>query len=420
MGVLFAFVYSVMVLPALMAMLPVRVKVKAEEAKPEMMDRLAAWVIQNRKPLLIGGMAVMAIMTFFITRNELDDKFVEYFDRSTEFRQSADFTMENLTGVYTVEYSIGADGPSGISEPTYQQKLDEFTIWWLAQPHVLHVNTFSDVMKRVNRSMNGDDPASYVVPDNRQLAAQLLLLYGNSLPRGFGLDNQINVDESSTRFIVTLGNLSARELRGIAQEGERWLESNAPEYMWSIGVSPSIMFSYISERNIKSMLTGTTVALVLISGILIVALRSFRLGIISLLPNLAPAAISFGIWGLLVGRIGLSLSVVTAMSLGIVVDDTVHFLSKYARARREKGLDAQAAVRYAFSSVGMALLITSIILVIGFSILSLSSFELNKGLGRLTAIVIVVALTADFFILPPLLMALGNTRIGLKKEKGPT
>jgi predicted RND superfamily exporter protein len=94
------------------------------------------------------------------------------------------------------------------------------------------------------------------------------------------------------------------------------------------------------------------------------------------------------------------------MTLGIVVDDTVHFLSKYLRARRELNLNSEEAVKYAFSTVGTALLVTSIVLIAGFCILSLSSFKLNSEMGIVTAITISFALIADFLLLPPILMKL--------------
>ena len=172
-----------------------------------------------------------------------------------------------------------------------------------------------------------------------------------------------------------------------------------------------MMFAHIGKRNIISMLIGTTLALIGISLILIFALRSIKIGLLSLIPNLIPAAMGFGLWGLLVGEVGLSLSIVAGMTLGIVVDDTVHFLSKYLRARREKGLDAEEAVRYAFRNVGMALFTTSTVLVVGFMVLSLSSFELNAGMGLLTAIVITFALLADFLLLPPILMLFDKKKI---------
>ena len=172
------------------------------------------------------------------------------------------------------------------------------------------------------------------------------------------------------------------------------------------GASPSIMFSHIGARNIRSMLTGTTLALLLISFILVIALRSLRIGLISIVPNLVPAGMAFGLWGLLVGQVGLALSVVAGMTLGIVVDDTVHFLSKYLRARREEGLSSEDAVRYAFHTVGTALWTTSVVLIAGFLVLTRSPFELNSGMGLLTAITIGLALFADFLLLPTMLMTL--------------
>ena len=147
-------------------------------------------------------------------------------------------------------------------------------------------------------------------------------------------------------------------------------------------------------------------ALVLISLVLVAALRSVRIGLVSLVPNLFPAAMAFGLWGYAVGNVGLAIAVVATMTLGIVVDDTVHFLSKYLRARREHGMDAVAATRFAFNTVGMALWVTSACLVAGFLIMALSGFKPNAELGLMSAITIAFALAADFLFLPPLLMKL--------------
>jgi uncharacterized protein len=193
----------------------------------------------------------------------------------------------------------------------------------------------------------------------------------------------------------------------LEEQAQQWLRDHAPASMQAHGASPTIMFSHIGERNIRSMLTGTTVALLLISLVLIFALRSLKIGLVSMIPNLVPAAMAFGLWGLLVGQVGLALSVVTGMTLGIVVDDTVHFLSKYLRARREVGLNAPDAVRYAFAHrrawpCGPPRRCWWS----GFLVLAQSAFELNAGMGLLTAITISFALAADFLLLPPLLMKL--------------
>ncbi len=168
--------------------------------------------------------------------------------------------------------------------------------------------------------------------------------------------------------------------------------------------SPSLMFAHIGERNVVSMLGGTAIALVLISILLIFALKSFRIGVVSLIPNMVPALIAFGVWGIFVSQIGMSLAIVAGMTLGIVVDDSVHFLSKYLRARREKNLDPTEAVRYAFSQVGKALVVTTIVLAAGFSVLTFSTFTMNSDMGILTAVTIVIALITDFLLLPAILI----------------
>jgi uncharacterized protein len=268
------------------------------------------------------------------------------------------------------------------------------------------VNVITDIFKRLNRNMHGDDDSWYKLPEQRDLAAQYLLLYEMSLPYGLDLNNQINVDKSATRMTVMLYNSSTTQMLGLEDRAQQWLKDNVPENMHTVGASPAIMFSHIGFRNIRAMLMGTTVALILISLVLIVALKSIRIGLISLIPNLVPAGMAFGLWGITVGQVGLALSVVTGMTLGIVVDDTVHFLSKYLRARREKGLNAEDATRYAFRTVGLALVATSVVLALGFMVLTLSAFSLNADMGLMTAATIVFALIADFILLPPLLMAL--------------
>jgi predicted RND superfamily exporter protein len=268
------------------------------------------------------------------------------------------------------------------------------------------VNSITDILKRLNKNMHADQADWYRLPQARDLSAQYLLLYEMSLPFGLDLNNQINVDKSSTRFVVTLEILSTNEMLALEQRAKNWLEKNTQHITSSIGSGPSIMFAHIGKRNIKSMLIGTTVALILISLVLILAFRSIKMGLISMIPNLIPAAMGFGLWGILVGEVGLALAVVTGMTLGIVVDDTVHLMSKYLRARREQNLDTFDSIRYAFKTVGRALIITSVVLVAGFLVLAFSSFKLNSGMGLLTAIIIALAIVADFFLLPPLLMKL--------------
>lgn len=406
-GVAGAFVYSVFMLPALISILPVRVTVvEGAGTQTRWIDRLGDFVVEKRNPLLVGSAATIVVIGALVPLNELNDDFVDYFDERIEFRNATDFTTQNLTGIYQVEYSISSGESDGISDPEYLDALDRFQRWFEEQPAVVHVNAFSEVMRSLNESMNYDDPAFYRVPESRELAAQYLLLYELSLPYGLDLNNQINVDKSATRFVVTTDNITSVQMRELAESGTTWLEENAPPEMVSIPASTALMFAYVSERNIKGMLIGTTLAFFLVSFVLVLALRSPKFGALSLIPNMVPAILAFGLWGLFVGRVNIALSVVVAMTIGIVVDDTVHFLSKYLRGRREQNLAPDDAVRYAFSTVGMALVFTTLVLASGFAVLSYSAFDLNAGMGKLTAVTIVLALVADFLFLPPLLMRL--------------
>ncbi|WP_126453695.1 efflux RND transporter permease subunit [Sulfuriflexus mobilis] len=399
-----SFFLSITFLPALMAILPVRVP------KPKLDDnsamlRLAEFVIRRRTSLLIGMSLIVLTLGSFLPRNNLGENFVEYFDKSIPFRTASDFVSDNLGGMYRIDYSVKSYGPGGISAPQFLNRLEAFSNWYQQQPEVIHVSTLTDTMKRLNKNMHADSEDFYILPGERNLSAQYLLLYEMSLPYGLDLNNQINVDKSATRMSVTIKNINTTKILALEERAQAWLQQNGAEIQ-SDGSSTTIMFSHIGKRNIKSMIIGTTVALVLISFILIFALRSIKIGLISLVPNLVPATMGFGLWGLMVSEINVGLSIVTGMTLGIVVDDTVHFLSKYLRARREKGLDVEQAVRYAFSTVGTALWVTSAVLISGFMILTLSTFKLNSDMGLLTSIVIAFALIADFLFLPALLMKL--------------
>ena len=403
-GVMAAFFFSIFLLPALATLLPSRMKPQQDETKTlKLMNGLAEWVLSHQKVLLISVGAVALVLIALIPRNELNDVFVKYFDKRIEFRADTDFISDNLTGIYNIEYSIETKNSGDIANPQVLADIKKFTDWMSEQPEVIHVNTVTDTFTRLNKNMHGDDPNYHKLPESRELAAQYLLLYEMSLPFGLDLNNQIDIDKKSTRITVTMKTLSSKEVLAIENRADQWMTDNIPE-LKAVGVSPTVMFAHIGMKNIISMLSGTTIALVLISLILMFALGSWRYGLLSLIPNLIPAGMAFGVWAIIDGEIGMALSVVTAMTLGIVVDDTIHFLSKYRRARVEQGLSAEDSVRYAFSTVGVALLVTSTALVAGFLVLATSSFKLNSGMGLLTAIVIAIALVVDFLLLPPLLI----------------
>ena len=401
-GVMIALVLSLTFLPAFLALTPSRI-IPGQARSRLVMEAFAEFLIAHRRRVFLATAAVITVLVIGIERITLDDNFNTYFGERFEVRKAGDFAESNLIGSNYLAYSLPAGGSNAIAEPAYLAGLEKLAIWFRRQPEVKHVSTFSDIMKMLNQKLNGDNPEQYRVPQNRETAAQYLLLYELSLPQGFDLNDRVDIAKSSTRFTVSVKNISSIELQELAGRAQAWMSANTLS-LRSPATGITIVYANLAERNIRAMLLGTIIALTLISFVLIFALRSLKMGLISLVPNLIPAAIAFGMWGYINGEVGLAISVVMTMTLGIVVDDTVHFLSKYLRARREHHMSSSMACLFAFGTVGPALWITSLALFAGFCVLGLSGFKLNSEMGLLNATVIAVALLADFLFLPPLLM----------------
>jgi predicted RND superfamily exporter protein len=392
-GVVGAWFFSVFLLPALIMSLPFKVKENAND-EHSWTQVLANWVIKYSKKVLLLSIIIMGSCIAFLPQNELNDVWVEYFDTSMRQRQSADFTRERLTGLGNISFIVSAKEGASVTDPAYLAGLEKAAVWLRQQPEIQHVLSFSDVMKRLNKNLYGDAEEQY------------LLLYEMSLPFGLDLNNQIDINKNKTRLMGALVKTSTSELLDLQNRAIDWFAINIPNLDFSHGASSDVMFAHIGQSNIRSMLEGTFIALIIISIVLGISLRSAYYGVVSLLPNILPSLVAFGIWGMTVGQIGIGLSVVFGMTLGIVVDYTVHFLSKFLRAKHENNLSTENAIRYAFSSVGVALLVTTFILFANFAVLAISDFSMNADMGLMTAVTIVVALLVDFFFLPPLLLFL--------------
>ena len=407
-GVLIACVFSLTLLPAILRLMPL--KAVARNRGDFGMSWLADRVINHYRPLLIVGTLTLILFASLASRNEINDVASEYFSPATEFRQATLTQEDKLSGAMSIDWALYSENEGGINDPQFLQFLDNFAVWLRQQPEVDHVSSLSDTYKRLNKNMHGDDQEWYRLPTDRELAAQYLLLYEMSLPYGLDLNNQIDIDKSAVRITSILQNLGSREIVALEQKAQQWVRDQGTDYRVT-GASPGLMFAHIGEQNMYSMLYSMLIAVIIISLLMIFALRSARLGMISLIPNLLPAVVGFGFWSMISGEINLGLSIVSSMTLGIVVDDSVHFLSKYKRAR-DDGRDTQAAIRYAYISVGRALVITTVVLVVGFSVLSFSSFRLNSDMGTATALIIFMALVIDFLFLPPLLLWLDRDKKG--------
>ena len=402
-GISAAYVLSVTAFPAMVLLLPAS-RATTSALHSFSIDRFIRFVVRRRTVLLWSGIALTVVTALAIPRNELDDEFLKYFDRSVPFRVDNDFITAHLTGVYQIEYSINAAGPEGATDPGYLSTLDAFKRWFSAQPDVWHVDSITDVLKRLNKNLHRDNPAYDRLPQTREEAAQYLLLYGMSLPVGLDLNDRINVDKSATRFVVTLHTISANKMLALEQRADEWLKANAPAYMRALGTGPAIIFAHIGASSIQSGVYQELAAMGIISALMMLITRSLRIGSLTMVPNVVPAAMAFGVWGVINGRVNMALSTVVGMTLGIVVDDTIHLLHRYLHARRDGSATPTQAIQYALSEVGVAVAITSSVLIAGFLVLTLSPFVMNWGMGLLTAITLVFAMVVEFLMLPGLLL----------------
>ena len=382
-GSLCAFVFSVTLLPAFLSYMPMHVR-PVREGKIDYIDHLGRFVVSRRMILLCSFGVLAVALTAGISRIELNENSLELLDDSYEFRRSTDFVSDNFGGLESFEYSLSAGEAGGITDVEYLKQVDAFSEWYRAQPEVAHVFGIADIMKRLNKNLNGDDPAFYSIPDNSELAAQYLLLYEFSLPVGLDLNNLIDVERSATRLTVVLKSLSSREKLELDERAQDWLRQNAPS-LETAATGVATVGAHSIQRNIEKMLIGTIIAMGIVSLLLVFIFRSVRLGLISLIPNFVPAAMAMGLWGYAVGEIGVAASVVTAIAFGIIVDDTIHFMTKYIRARKS-GESPSDSVQSAFRSVGKALVATTVVFALGFMVFGASDMTTNQALGLLVGI----------------------------------
>ena len=411
LGVVVAFVLSILLLPPMLLLLPIK---RRENTQGGLIDNwmnyLGAAVVNQYKPLLVISIAFSAFMLYLAPQNVMNDKFTENVKLPNEFRHDNKQIDDYFGGLYTVEFIVGAKGEGGIAEPEYLENLEKFTQWLRAQPEVRNVQSYTDLIKRLNRNMHGDDSAYYRLPSSREEAAQYQLLYEMSQPFGADMSNTIRLDKGATRMIASLPSTDTTDMIALQQRAQQWQKDNMPAYMYYSGESLAVMWGYLGQEAIVDGLKGALLALVLISLTLAIVFKSIKYGLISLIPNLLPAGVGYGIWYLINGELSMGQMLVLSITIGIVVDDTVHFLTKYLRGRNELKLNSEKAVRYAFRQVGPALWITTAVLVIGFAMLLTSGFIPNSMLGLLTMFILISAISLDFFLLPPLLMLLDKKK----------
>ena len=412
-GVMGALWVSVTILPGLILLLPFKSNARTATGLP--MTGLANFVTQHHNRIFWASLILILVTISFVPRMALNDDPTNYFSSAVPLTRAIDVVEKKLSGTQSLHYSIDAGQSQGVVNPQFLDEVAKFVDWLRTQPEVANVEAFTDTLKRLNQVLHDDDPDWHRLPDSRAMASQYLLLYEISVPYGLDVTHQVNSNKSALKVSVVLKNQKSLGLIAFEERVRQWMETNTPQIV-TRGAGQSISFAHIGLRNIDSMLSGSLFAIVVISLCMIVAFRSVKYGMLSFLPNLFPALVILGIWSAVAGEVNIAASVVFSLTLGIVVDDSTHFLVRYREARSLKNLSAVQAIHYTFTTVGSALVSTSIVLGAGFLILANSDFAVNSTSGLLVALTIAVAIVLDLLFLPALLIKFDDWLIDSDKQ----
>lgn len=400
-GVLFAFLSTFTVLPAVALLFPTRFA-NSTFTMAHLMRRMSHWVIGTSRSLLFIILGISVLLLMCIPNLKLNDDISEYFDPSLAIYDSIQFARNNTNGVQYILYSMDSGQENGVYQPEFLQKVEQFSGWLRSQPDVSGVSSYVDTLKKIHRSMNEDDAAYYAIPDNASLIAQYHLLYEMSLPPGMDLTRDLSHDHSALKLTVNVRDSDNQTLIDLEKRIEHWLDQHHPE-LSNQGSSQLLMFAHMGTNIIRSMVDGSLFTLIFVSLFMIIGLRSIKFGLLSIIPNLIPPIVVYGIWAITVGQVNHAAAMTFSICLGLVVDDTIHFISKYLGARRS-GLSPNESVESSFVHSGSAIVITSITLTCGVLLLSLSNFTVNDTMSLMLAGIIMTALIFDLIFLPSLLL----------------
>lgn len=375
--------------------------------------------VQLPMKIVLLALAIIAILCLQASRNSVDDHLLHYLDDSVPIRTAVETFAHQLGGFDRIGWSFTAT--ESINDPEYISQLQNFTDHLRSLPQVVSVISYADVMQEIDAILRSDLTTGV----SRDLYAQYQLIYIMGLDNPQQLNDLINLTGTATRVYATFIPIESQALMQLNASIQQWLAENAP-LLRHPGGSVSLLFNEIGLENSRSMMQGNLIMILCISLFLMALFRSVKLGFIALFPNVLPALLVLGLWGWFDGEVNLAVAAIFCLTLGIVVDDTVHLICKY-QACKAMSLHSQSrasivAMQTALNRVASPIAMTSIILIGGFSILMLSNLLINWTLGLMISLTIGVALLFDLFLLPSLIVKLdgANSDQALTSSKANT
>jgi predicted RND superfamily exporter protein len=401
-GVFLAFIFTVLLLAPIVSYFNVK-QSKNINFQKNIARKLGRFSIKNYKRLLVIVPVISCFLMAFIPLNKTNDNPLEFYsERYTTSAADSKWISQRIGGTFPVSYELNSQGI--VSDPEFLREVDKFSEWLASNKEVLHVSSLSKIMKNLNKTLHGKQEEWNIIPTEPDLSAQYLFFYEMSLPYGLDLTNSISQNKESIKLVASLKELGSLEYREFAKRVENYASQNMPEDMVSIGTGTRPIFAFMSNMLITQLIYALGIGIVLITATIILFFRSLRYGMLTSVTNLLPIGVAFGIWAIVSGEISMLVGIGMGTTLGIIVDFTVHFLSKYLQARRQKNLSAEEAVEYAFETVGFALIITSFSLILGFLVLLQAFFIPIHGFVLFSSIAFLSALIIDLLLFPALLI----------------
>ena len=402
-GIGFAFIFTIFFIAPIVSFFEVKTASKVTE-QTRFSTSVGSFILKNGNKLIFSITSISFLILLCIPMNELDENPTQmYAEGFTSFSSDTLWLDEKLSVTFPVNF-LATNEEGQVSDPDFLKILDKFSVWLEEREQVNHVTSLANNMKNLNKSMHGDDPEWKKIPENADLSAQYLFFYEMSLPMGLDLNSSISQDRKSTKISATLKDMSANEFKEFNNEVLGYLRQNNLENMISEPSSFRVIFTYMVEAIVNSLLYGLFIGILLITLIIGLFFRSYLLPALSIFPNILPIGMGFGLWGLFVGDVGFMVAVGMGSTLGVIIDFTVHFLSKYELARKEFKKSVEESVIYSFETVGFALIIMTVVLALGFSVLNLVTFIPIQDFAKFSVICFIGGLIINFLFLPNLLM----------------
>jgi predicted RND superfamily exporter protein len=353
--------------------------------------------VEVGKDKVFGFGIFFAILVLAVPILKVDEDFVRYFGPENAFRVNSEAITERLAGPYHVEIVVDTGVSGGIYEPSIIENVQELVGKLRGDGRVANVLSVADILREVAGTLTGVEEIGDM--DSGSLA-QYFLSFELALAKGQSTTDFVDVGHQKVRISVLLADVSMAEIRAFEDDVRRWAESNL-EFPNPIQITgEGIPTAHLSSNSIRQLAVGIVVSLLFSSCLLGIYYRDGRVVGVTLLATTVPVLAGFGVWGLAIGEIGMAATVVVAVTIGVVIDDSIHLLYRYADGLRSLSLSHREAAAYSLHRTGTAVATTSFVLASGFSVLMLSEFRMNSAFGICAALVIVLALVYNTTLMP--------------------